>query len=187
MAIFGIGESVMKATIYFNPRKKSHINELNQKSKNMNFPTFRNNHSRNVNWMVVLLVFLFVMFFTNLRTNAQNYGFIQPSSSNATYCQNSVASALTGGYYMTSDFQNVAAVDGSTGSFLNHGNDIQVGWYSNGPGVVNALVTAVNVATEEVTISGQSFQAGQHYTFSPTFSNTYQWYVNATQNNSGGI
>lgn len=70
--------------------------------------------------------------------------------------------------------QNVAGVDSNVGFFFqgfkqNIISMIGVGWYAQGEGVLNGIVTAINTIDETVTIEGsQNFRSGRSYTFTDT-------------------
>ena len=64
--------------------------------------------------------------------------------------------------------QNVSGTDGSTGLFFGWTErieQIQIGWYANGAGVVNGLVIAKDVPNQTITIQSQQFQSGAFYDF----------------------
>ena len=64
--------------------------------------------------------------------------------------------------------QNVSGTNGSVGFFFGWTENIeqiQVGWYANGVGVVNGLVIAKDVPSQTITIQTQEFQSGAFYQF----------------------
>lgn len=69
--------------------------------------------------------------------------------------------------------QNVAGTSSLTGFFFDGFgpgktlNDVEIGWFANGGGVVNAVVTNINTSTQKITIAvGHGlFQSGVSYTF----------------------
>jgi hypothetical protein len=64
--------------------------------------------------------------------------------------------------------QNVAGTDGNVGFFFGWTEiieQIQIGWYANGAGVVNGLVIAKDVPLQTITIQTQQFQSGAFYQF----------------------
>ena len=64
--------------------------------------------------------------------------------------------------------QNVAGVADSVGFFFGYTaniEQIQIGWYANGTGVVNGLVIAKDVPNQTITIQTQQFQSGAFYDF----------------------
>jgi len=64
--------------------------------------------------------------------------------------------------------QNVAGVADSVGFFFGCAaniEQIQIGWYANGTGVVNGLVIAKDVPSQTITIQTQEFQSGAFYSF----------------------
>jgi hypothetical protein len=64
--------------------------------------------------------------------------------------------------------QNVAGVADSVGFFFGGAaniEQIQIGWYANGAGVVNGLVIAKDVPNQTITIQSQQFQSGAFYQF----------------------
>jgi hypothetical protein len=64
--------------------------------------------------------------------------------------------------------QNVAGVADSVGFFFGWAariEQIQIGWYANGAGVVNGLVIAKDVFNQTITIQTQQFQSGAFYQF----------------------
>jgi hypothetical protein len=75
--------------------------------------------------------------------------------------------------------QNVAGVDGLTGFFFGGFPTplgiVQVGWYANGPGVLDALVTNIDSVNQNITIAPGNgvFVSGSFYTFcnAPQFPN----------------
>ena len=64
--------------------------------------------------------------------------------------------------------QNVAGVADSEGFFFGWAaniEQIQIGWYANGPNVINGLVIAKDVGNQTITIQTQQFQSGAFYNF----------------------
>ena len=64
--------------------------------------------------------------------------------------------------------QNVAGVADSVGFFFGWAaniEQIQIGWYANGAGVVNGLVVAKDIPSQTITIQTQQFQSGAFYNF----------------------
>lgn len=64
--------------------------------------------------------------------------------------------------------QNVAGINDSVGFFFGwtaNIEQIQIGWYANGAGVVNGLVIAKDIPSQTITIQTQQFQSGAFYNF----------------------